>query len=660
LDTDSLPFGAVVEGSQNVKKLSLDNSGDLPITFQWVESTFGPHFSISPRSGKLTPGSEIIFDVIFKPTHLDEDISQDNIMLNIHGLSPLVLTCTGMCIRQPSDSAQVLQFNSLVRKEEKRPIRIDNPTDKDWFLSPSLQSDHWHVPYEVKVPAKSFADLIVTYLPLSMCPAPLSATPAGVGSKGASGKGRPPSAKYDVHVSDEEQPAKQHKGELFVALPDGTAQLYHLKGYADKPECFSEIILESSAKKAVATTIQLNNWLGVMQKFNVTVDLSEKPSPATFVITADVVETGPNSTKEFPVRFISYVEGITKGTITFTNKATGEYLFYAFRVKTLASEVLETLEIESPMRQTARYVITVENPLPADVLVTMGSLAKPMEWWTCDSKYVNIVELAPMSGNREASYEIQYRPLLLSPQPVEALLTVISKDLGAFKYKLLLTTSPPVMRQTLRFEVPLGAIQAESFMFKAYNTVKCDFNCLIKQSDIFVLQKVLPVEACVNGWEGDDVRLSVSFEPIEIGVVRDTLTVTSATWGEYQCDLIATCTPPLPQGPFNFNRSGSSSGGETQNIPFRNCFNTSCTWNYSVDSPAFRLQSTQATVGAKSQGQCPVIFDPQGDYLNTIGGVISAKLFITCTSKPDMPPWVFYLRGIVGSDHENVITKGKK
>jgi hypothetical protein len=145
------------------------------------------------------------------------------------------------------------------------------------------------------------------------------------------------------------------------------------------------------------------------------------------------------------------------------------------------------------------------------------------------------------------------------------------------------------MRQTLRFEVPLGAIQAESFMFKAYNTVKCDFNCLTKQSDIFVLQKVLPVEACVNGWDGDDVRLSISFEPIEIGVVRDTLTVTSSTWGEYQCDLIATCTPPLPQGPFNFNRSGSGSGGETQNIPFRNCFNTSCTWNYSVDSPAFRL-----------------------------------------------------------------------
>ena len=36
------------------------------------------------------------------------------------------------------------------------------------------------------------------------------------------------------------------------------------------------------------------------------------------------------------------------------------------------------------------------------------------------------------------------------------------------------------------------------------------------------------------------------------GVVRDVLTVTSPTFGEYVCDLIATCVAPLPQGPYNF------------------------------------------------------------------------------------------------------------
>ena len=36
-----------------------------------------------------------------------------------------------------------------------------------------------------------------------------------------------------------------------------------------------------------------------------------------------------------------------------------------------------------------------------------------------------------------------------------------------------------------------------------------------------------------------------------------------------------------------------------------------------------------------------------GEALNTPGGVITAKLFVTCTSKPTVPPWVFYLRGNV-------------
>ena len=104
--------------------------------------------------------------------------------------------------------------------------------------------------------------------------------------------------------------------------------------------------------------------------------------------------------------------------------------------------------------------------------------------------------------------------------------------------------------------------------------------------------QVLSLDPVTAGWEGDDARLTVNFEPTEIGVcctlsvlstlsahcyipltsillinimptnigyhlvgvVRDVLTVTSTVFGEYVCDLIATCVAPLPQGPFNFTR----------------------------------------------------------------------------------------------------------
>jgi hydrocephalus-inducing protein len=140
LDMDSIPFGPVVEGSQKVRRLVLENSGDVPISFNWMEATFGPHITITPLSGKLAPGNDVAFEVVFKPRILDEDIRQDNILLNVPGMSPLTLTCSGACVPQPSGSIQLMQFNSLARKEEIKYVKLQNPTDKEWYLSPSLRA----------------------------------------------------------------------------------------------------------------------------------------------------------------------------------------------------------------------------------------------------------------------------------------------------------------------------------------------------------------------------------------------------------------------------------------------------------------------------------------------------------------------------------------
>jgi hypothetical protein len=82
-------------------------------------------------------------------------------------------------------------------------------------------------------------------------------------------------------------------------------------------------------------------------------------------------------------------------------------------------------------------------------------------------------------------------------------------------------------------------------------------------------------------------------------------------------------------------------------------------WAYSTDSPSFRLALPQATLGPKVQGLCSVTFDPQGEVLNTPGGVIAAKLFISCTSKPDLPPWVFYLRGSIAAPGDVLLSPRK-
>jgi hypothetical protein len=570
--------------------------------------------------------------------------------------------------------------------------------------------------------------LVVTYLPLTMCPAKRSNS----APKAAKGKGKTLTLTLALSLlvalsltltltllvaliltltltlGKEEKEEKEevvevdisHRGELFVALPDGTAQLYHLKGNAEKPLNSPEIDLETSAKKSVETTVQLHNWLGVMQRyaklptltlalsfslflppfvplclfsclffsltpifnpnpnpnpiprFNVTVDLTENPSPASFVTVSDVLEVGPNIKKEFPVRFISYAEGSMKGTITFTNRDTDEYLCYPFKIKVNPCEVLENIVIDSPIRQTSRYLVTVENPLPVKNVITMGSALKPTEWWTCGSKCVNVVEILRLSGNPEGSFDIQYRPLLPTQQPTVTQLTIITQELGVFKYELTLTTTDSIIMKPLNFEVPLGSAQAEIFKFRVYNSVKCDYACSTKQTDVFSLQKVLSVEP-VAGWEGEEVKLSVTFDPSELGTVRDVLTVTSPLGGEYQCAILATCVAPLPQGPIILTR-----GGGVVEIPFRNCYNNSCAWGFTLDSTAFKLSAAQATVASKASGQCSLSFDPQGDSLLTPGGVITGKLFISCTSKPEVPPWIYYLKGHIGDASAGV--KGKK
>ena len=346
----------------------------------------------------------------------------------------------------------------------------------------------------------------------------------------------------------------------------------------------------------------------------------------------------------FPVRFVSYTEGTSKGTITFRNPDTGEYTFFEFTAKTTMPEVLETIAVESPVRQTARSIITVENPLPLDsgVPVTMGSVAKPTEWWTCDSKFVRINELAPLSGNNEGTFELEYRPLVPTSQPMEHLITIITRELGTFKYKLIVKATPPLLRQTMKFNVPLGAMQTEPFIFRAYNTTKVDYACSITKPEFFSVQKTLTVEPVVGGWDGDEIRLGVVFEPTEIGQVKDTLTVSSAEGGQYVCELIADCNAPMPQGPFNIHQ-----GEGPMEIPFRNCFVASCAWAFSVDSVAFRIAAPSATVPGKSEGKVTVFFEPKEEHMSVPGGFVSAKLFVTCTAKPSLPPWVFYLRGKV-------------
>lgn len=59
LDTEYVPFGAVVQDTSSTRKLLMINSGDIGAGFRWKIDEFGPHFSIAPKEGYISPGMHV-------------------------------------------------------------------------------------------------------------------------------------------------------------------------------------------------------------------------------------------------------------------------------------------------------------------------------------------------------------------------------------------------------------------------------------------------------------------------------------------------------------------------------------------------------------------------------------------------------------------------
>ncbi len=59
LDTEYVPFGAVVQDTSTTRKILLINSGDIGAAFHWKIEDFGPNFSITPKDGYISPGMQV-------------------------------------------------------------------------------------------------------------------------------------------------------------------------------------------------------------------------------------------------------------------------------------------------------------------------------------------------------------------------------------------------------------------------------------------------------------------------------------------------------------------------------------------------------------------------------------------------------------------------
>ncbi|CAM9230380.1 unnamed protein product, partial [Phaeothamnion confervicola] len=482
LDVDALPFGTICLGSRRAQRFRLENRGDAPARFRWLPVTFGPHFRISPLEGVAPPLSEVGFEAVFEPAALDDDVRRDGIVLEVEGLSPLALTCTGRCVPLPEDGVRDLRFASRARQPVTQDVAIANPTDQPWYLTAVLRGEHWQHAVgdgELTVPARSTAEYRVTFCPLAMTAA-ASADGSESGGGGSSGG--------DINgggggSSSPKLPA-QHEGSLFFALPDGGALLYRLHGTAAAPASAGTVELSTPAKTALSFTVPVTNWLRRPQRLSVRVELTvpasavgngtdsgggNGPVPAGTAVTgATAVEVPALATKPFALRFLAFREGPVQGRVVFANNATGEFLFHELKLTATEPLIQETVELEATVRAPVRRVLAVLNPLPAG----SPAVTFPEPWWRCDSPYVRLRRLGDMAGGAEGAFEVEYRPLLPSEgRWLDTDLLIETHELGRYRYKLRLRAkAPPPRPGGLRFEAALGAVAEEQFTFRAHVT----------------------------------------------------------------------------------------------------------------------------------------------------------------------------------------------
>lgn len=606
LSTDTLAFGSVCLGSRRVRTLNLENSGDVPASFSWLGRTILPPFSISPLQGVVRPGQETAFNLAFEPSQIDADIRVDGIQLVVNSGPTLSLSCAGVCVPQPDDSKQSIDFESFARTATTKTVAIKNPTNKPWFLAPTLKQgslttalEHFKAAADLSILPNSETDLEITYCPLTM------------------------TTTEQVHAA-----------ELFVALPDGTAQSFKLRGKAGPPKEVTNPRLTTPAKESLAIVIPVTNWLPEQRKLRVRFEIVEGDGDATILEGAPSVEVGPAATQDYALRFFAYKEGVVEAVITFT-APDAEYVAHRVAVEVGPVSTCGTLDLEAAVRQSTRKLITVDNPM-GEREITFSQ-----NWWECDTPEVRLVRVGEMTGCPEGVFEVEYRPLVATKSTQCVDLRFRVDQLGEYRYSLRLLATPEKFQPNLRFEVPLGDRRSAQFCFKAYpcNTPTINFKCSALSGACFVVPDT--VQASPIDWDGTEVLVDIDFEPSALGDVSDVVVLDGGSAGTYRCSLLGTCSRPVPKGPI------SCKAGAKTEIDFRNVFAKTTDFTFLIDSPAFTSLVPSATIAPRSNFKCTLAFNPSNapsPAAHNSSGPPTAKLLVSCAEHDFC--WTYYLRGI--------------
>jgi hydrocephalus-inducing protein len=521
LETDTLFFGAVVANSRAVRRVALENTGDVGARFKWDAARFAPAFSVKPVEGFLQSHGEITFEVSFHPTQVNDDIRYEKIPLFVEGGDGHALTLTGMCVTQ-APVAEPISFNVAARQLQTKPSpAIANPTDVPWTIKPVFDHEYWSGAETLDIPAGKSVTYDVKFRPLAMAAAD-----------------------------------KPHKGSLFLPLPNGTALLYQLVGVVGDPAVEGEMDLTTKAKEALVIPIKAVNWLKRSQRFKVSIEL-DSSNPAVSLKGPEFIDVPGLLQRECKLKFYSYVEGAFKAKITLVNEDTKEYQVFKVAVKATTADVFGKASIEASVRSSASHSFSIDNSLSADVTLKCSS----------NNPDVRVPPTLLLPARSTRTLDVKYRPLLAGQGSAKVEATCA--ELGTFVFDVAVKAAAAGADRSLSFRAPLGTTDVQTFRFNHLLADKADYKVTVDGADFVVdaatvaapaagapprVAAVFRVDfahdfAAAGTEDGTEVSVDVRFEPTGLGERSGRLLLSSPSAGEFICILKGSAQPPRPQGP---------------------------------------------------------------------------------------------------------------
>ena len=188
-----------------------------------------------------------------------------------------------------------------------------------------------------------------------------------------------------------------------------------------------------------------------------------------------MLDLAGESSKDFKINFVTYKTGAHKFSITFKNESSGEYLFYKVQVQASDPDLLDRIELASPIRESISKVVTIENPTDIEVTIAKNQFVFLNEYIDVTP---DILKIPPKS---ERGFEILYRPLTMVEQEIDFVLK--NPVLGDFKYKLLLKGLPASSQRSMAFKCALGSDLVQVFKFTHFLKKATNYAIKIEKLD---------------------------------------------------------------------------------------------------------------------------------------------------------------------------------